>query len=41
MKKIIAVFCFIAGMKTVFAQKLNVDSSIQVIAVEKDDDKKS
>ncbi|MGB5007001.1 MAG: tetratricopeptide repeat protein [Ferruginibacter sp.] len=40
MKKIIAVFCFIAGMKTVFAQKLNVDSSIRVIAVEKDDDKK-
>lgn len=40
MKKIIAVFCFIAGMQTVFAQKLNVDSSIRVIAVEKDDDKK-
>lgn len=40
MKKIIAVFCFITGMQTVFAQKLNVDSSIRVIAVEKDDDKK-
>jgi len=40
MKKIIILFCFIAGMQTASAQKLNVDSILQKIAVEKDDDKK-
>jgi tetratricopeptide (TPR) repeat protein len=40
MKKIIALFCFVAGMQTVFAQKANVDSILQEVAVEKDGDKK-
>jgi tetratricopeptide (TPR) repeat protein len=40
MKRLITLICFFAGMQTLFAQKLNVDSSIQEIAVEKDDDKK-
>jgi tetratricopeptide (TPR) repeat protein len=40
MKKILTLFCFIAGMQTAFTQKLNVDSILQKIAVEKDDDKK-
>ena len=40
MKKIITLICFIAVMQTAFAQKQNVDSILQKIAVEKDDDKK-
>lgn len=40
MKKIILLFCFVAGMQTAFAQKLNADSIIQKLAVEKDEDKK-
>jgi tetratricopeptide (TPR) repeat protein len=44
MKKLITIFCFIAVPmfigETAFAQKLNVDSSIQEIAAEKSDDKK-
>jgi tetratricopeptide (TPR) repeat protein len=40
MKKIITLFCFIAGMQTVFAQKTNVDSILQIVAVEKNEDKK-
>jgi tetratricopeptide (TPR) repeat protein len=40
MKKIITLFCFIASMQTTFTQKLNADSIIQKIAVEKDEDKK-
>jgi tetratricopeptide (TPR) repeat protein len=39
MKKIITLFCFIAGMQTVFAQKPNVDSILQKIAIEKDEDR--
>ena len=40
MKKIIILVCFITGMQTAFAQKLNIDSTIQKIAAEKNDDKK-
>ena len=40
MKKIITLFCFIASVQTAFAQKPNVDSILQKIAVEKDEDKK-
>jgi tetratricopeptide (TPR) repeat protein len=40
MKKIIALFCFVASMQTAFAQKINVDSILQKVAVEKNDDKK-
>ena len=40
MKKIIALFCFVASMQTVFAQKPNVDSILQKIAIEKEEDKK-
>ena len=40
MKKIIALFCFVAGMQTVFAQKANVDSILQKVAVEKDENKR-
>ncbi|MBK8089023.1 MAG: tetratricopeptide repeat protein [Chitinophagaceae bacterium] len=40
MKKIIALFCFVASMQTVFAQGINVDSILQKVAVEKDGDKK-
>jgi hypothetical protein len=40
MKKIITLFCFIASMQTVFAQKTNVDSILQKVAIEKDEDKK-
>ena len=38
MKKIIAFLCFVASIQTAFAQKLNVDSILQKIAAEKDDD---
>ncbi len=40
MKKIITLFCFIAGMQTVFAQKTNADSIFQKVAVERNEDKK-
>ncbi len=40
MKKVITLFCFIAGMQIVFAQKLHIDSMLQKIAIEKDEDKK-
>ena len=40
MKKIITLFCFIAGMQTVFAQKINADSILQKVAAEKNEDKK-
>ena len=40
MKKLITLFCFIASMQTVFAQKTNVDSILQKVAIEKDDNKK-
>jgi tetratricopeptide (TPR) repeat protein len=40
MKKIIILFCFIVNMQIAFTQILNVDSILQKIAVEKDDDKK-
>jgi tetratricopeptide (TPR) repeat protein len=40
MKKIIILFYFIAGMQMVFAQKTNVDSILQKVAVERDGDKK-
>jgi len=40
MKKIITLFCFIVGMQTTFAQKTNVDSILQKVAAERDDDKK-
>ncbi len=45
MKKTIIIFCFIAGILsiaigTASAQKLNIDSILQKIAIEKDDDKK-
>jgi tetratricopeptide (TPR) repeat protein len=40
MKKIITLFCFIAGMQTVFAQKTNVDSILQKVTVERNEDKK-
>ena len=40
MKKLIPLFCFVASMQTVFAQKTNVDSILQKVAVEKDEDKK-
>ncbi len=40
MKRIICLIYLIVSMLTVFAQKLNVDSILQQLAVEKDDDKK-
>ena len=40
MKKIITFFCFIVSMQSAFAQKPNVDSIVQLIAVEKDENKK-
>lgn len=40
MKKIIALFCFVVSMQTVFAQGVNVDSILQKVAVEKDGDKR-
>jgi len=45
MKKIIPILCFLAGMLpiaigTAFAQKTNVDSILQKVAVERNDDKK-
>lgn len=40
MKKLIPLFCFVASMQTVFAQKTNVDSILQKVAVERNEDKK-
>jgi len=40
MKKIITLLCFVSSIQTAFAQKLNIDSLLQKIAVEKDEDKK-
>jgi len=40
MKKAITLFCFVVSLQTVSAQKLNVDSILQKIAVEEDADKK-
>jgi hypothetical protein len=40
MKKIITLFCFVANMQIAYAQMTNVDSILQKVAVEKDDDKK-
>lgn len=40
MKKIITLLCFVVSMQTVFAQGANVDSILQKVAVEKDENKK-
>jgi tetratricopeptide (TPR) repeat protein len=40
MKIIITLLCFVSSIQTAFAQKLNVDSIVQKIALEKDEDKK-
>lgn len=40
MKRILAFFCFVICMQTAFAQKPKVDSILQNVAVEKDEDKK-
>ncbi len=40
MKKKLILFCFIACMQTTYAQKPNVDSILQKVAIEKDEDKK-
>lgn len=40
MKKTITLFCFIVSMQTVFAQKTNIDSILQKVAVEKNGDNK-
>ena len=40
MKKIITLICFIVNMQIAYAQKTNVDSILQKVAVEKDEDKK-
>ena len=40
MKKIITLFFFIAGMQTAFAQTLDIDSLLQIIIIEKDENKK-
>ena len=40
MKKIITLFCFIASMQMAFAQKTNVDSVLQKVAAERNEDKK-
>ena len=40
MKKIITLFCFIASLQIAVAQKPNVDSILQKVAVEKEEDKK-
>jgi len=40
MKTLITLFCFVASMQIVFAQKLNVDSILQQITIAKDDDTK-
>ena len=40
MKKIILLFCFIASVQTAFAQNFSIDSMLQKIAAEKDDNKR-
>jgi len=40
MKKRLAFICFVASMQTAFAQKLNIDSILQKITIEKDENKK-
>ena len=40
MKKIIILLCFIASVQPAFSQNLNVDSLLQKLAVEKNEDKK-
>lgn len=40
MKKIVTLFCFIASIQATVAQKPNVDSILQKVAVEKNEDKK-
>ena len=40
MKKIVILFCFIAGFQLAYTQKPNVDSILQKVAIEKDEDKK-
>ena len=40
MKKIIILFCFITSMQNLLAQKTNVDSILQKVAVERNEDKK-
>lgn len=40
MKKIILLICFLIKIQNAFAQKLNTDSILQIISVEKEDNKK-
>ena len=40
MKKVITLFCFVASIQAAFAQKPNVDSILQKVAIEKEEDKK-
>ena len=40
MKKIILLFYFIVSLQTAFSQSKNIDTTLQKIAAEKDDDKK-
>ncbi len=40
MKKILLLFCFAAGLPPAFSQGRNIDTVLQKIAAEKDDDKK-
>lgn len=40
MKIILSLFCFIACMQTALAQRANVDSILQLVAIEKEEDKK-
>ena len=38
MRKIVTLFCFIAGMQTAFAQTDSIDIKLQTILSEKNDD---
>ena len=40
MKRILALFCFLISCQVALAQKPNVDSILQKLGVEKDEDKK-
>jgi tetratricopeptide (TPR) repeat protein len=40
MKKTITLFCFVASMQFAFAQKTNIDSILQKVVVEKDENKR-
>ena len=40
MKKIVLIFCFLINLQTAFSQSKNIDTTLQKIAAEKDDDKK-